>query len=131
MNQPLPPTPDAVSLLVDAADAISQRAAVRDQPTGERSMQRTVSAFNAMFGTCLTETQGWQFMALLKMSRSSAGALHMDDHVDGAAYNALAGEAAANAQANAHQVDRNSRAAAESIAKVQDLLRRRNRDAQP
>lgn len=73
---------------------MKDRAALRDSPEGERSMGRTVAAFNAMFGTNLTEVQGWQFMELLKMSRSTQGDFHADDHEDGAAFAGLAGEAA-------------------------------------
>lgn len=91
------PNGDAASILIDAADAISDRASLRDQPTGERSMARTVAAFNAMYGTRLTEQQGWQFMVLLKMARGSAGGHHPDDATDQAAYSALAGESVARA----------------------------------
>lgn len=84
----------AVQILDEARDAIGQRAAARDKPDGERSMRRAVDAFNAMFGLAITETQGWQFMALLKMSRASGGRLHVDDYIDQAAYAALAGECA-------------------------------------
>ena len=84
----------AQDLLIQAADTIDQRAAERDQADGERSMARTVAAFNALTGHRLSETQGWQFMALLKLSRSNGGRLQLDDYVDGAAYVALAGESA-------------------------------------
>ena len=96
------PTPDILASVtsVIAADAILQnaaaemqdRAASRDTPEGERSMGRCVKAFNAMFGTELTETQGWQFMELLKMARSVGGEFRLDDFTDGVAYAALAGE---------------------------------------
>jgi len=88
----------ATQLLVDASDAIDQRAAQRDTPEGERSMRRTVDAFNAMYGTRLTEAQGWQFMALLKMARAAGGRQHRDDYIDMAAYAALAGECALGGQ---------------------------------
>lgn len=84
----------APELLITAADAIADRAELRDQPNGERSMGRAVSAFNALFGQQLTEQQGWQFMVLLKLARSSAGRTHLDDFTDAAAYAALAGECA-------------------------------------
>lgn len=96
---PIPPAKtktDAVSILRAGAQHIEDRAASRDLPEGERSMARAVKAFNAMFGTNLTEVQGWQFMELLKMSRSAAGAHNPDDYEDAAAYAALAGEAAAH-----------------------------------
>ncbi|GAA4652064.1 hypothetical protein GCM10023116_43480 [Kistimonas scapharcae] len=82
-------------ILVKAAEHIRQRAAQRDcEATGERSMAKTVQAFNAIFGHQVTEEQGWQFMTLLKIARSSAGGYNPDDYEDGAAYFALAGETA-------------------------------------
>ena len=98
MNAPVeqPAITDAVSLLIDAADTITARGKQRDTPRGERSMGRAVKAFNAMFGTALTEPQGWQFMAILKMARASAGGpVRIDDYIDQAGYAALAGECAA------------------------------------
>lgn len=91
----------AAELLIEAADAIGQRAEQRDQPDGERSMRRAVAAFNAMYDTRLTEVQGWQFMALLKMARAHGGRHHRDDYVDQAAYAALAGECALGGQLDA------------------------------
>lgn len=85
----------AAHILQQGVDALSNRAAERDQADGERSMARCVKAFNAMFGHQITEEQGWQFMELLKMARAAGGAYREDDYVDGAAYCALAGEAAA------------------------------------
>ena len=85
---------NAPDLLIAAADSIGDRATLRDQPGGERSMARAVAAFNAMYGQGLSELQGWQFMVLLKMSRSAAGRLHVDDFTDAAGYVALAGECA-------------------------------------
>jgi hypothetical protein len=84
----------APMILTAGAEHIAARAASRDCLGGERSMARTVKAFNAMFGTHLTEVQGWQFMVVLKMARASAGGHNPDDYEDGAAYFALAGEAA-------------------------------------
>lgn len=81
----------AVKYLNEAAHAIGDRAAERDTEA-ERSMKSTVNAFNAMFGKDLTETEGWQFMVLLKMSRAKQGKFRDDDYIDGAAYFALAGE---------------------------------------
>ena len=96
------PVPDSVSvaitadtILSNAAAEMQDRAASRDTPEGERSMGRCVKAFNAMFSTELTETQGWQFMELLKMARSVGGEFRLDDFTDGVAYAALAGESEA------------------------------------
>lgn len=90
-----PPPPTAVTLLREAAAQIEQRAAVRDLPHGERSMARTVDAFNCLYGTVLSETQGWAFMQMLKLARASAGAYHADDYVDNIGYGALTAESAA------------------------------------
>lgn len=84
----------ANEILTQAADEMSDRSATYDKPEGERSMGATVRAFEAVSGVTMTEEQGWLFMALLKAVRSQQGALRMDSYVDGAAYFALAGEAA-------------------------------------
>lgn len=85
----------ASEILSAGADTISNRAASRDDnKTAERSMASTVNAFNAMYGTNLTETQGWMFMVFLKAARARQGDLNMDDYLDGASYFALAGESA-------------------------------------
>jgi hypothetical protein len=84
----------AVEILRRAADTIEARGVERDQADGERTMESTVAAFNLLTGHQLTETQGWLFMALLKMRRALYGRFQPDDFLDGAAYFALAGEAA-------------------------------------
>jgi hypothetical protein len=81
----------AKEMLVSGANLIDERGKTRDNGE-ERSMGACVRAFNAVFNTELTETQGWFFMVLLKMSRSKGGEHSDDDYVDGAAYFALAGE---------------------------------------
>lgn len=87
----------AVETLRRAADLIELRGKQRDSDAGERSMARTVAAFNAVYGANLTETQGWHFMELLKMARSSQGAYVADDFDDKVAYAALAAECEAGA----------------------------------
>ena len=82
-----------VAMLNKAAAAIGDRASERDQES-ERSMATCVSAFNAMYGHSLSETEGWMFMVMLKMSRAKQGSYQEDDYVDMAAYSALAGESA-------------------------------------
>lgn len=57
-------------------------------------MGATVDAFQAVTGVSMTEEQGWLFMALIKAVRSQQGAYRADSYEDGAAYFALAGEAA-------------------------------------
>lgn len=71
---------------------MKDREAAYDAPGGERSMARTVAAFNAFTGRGLTEADGWLFMQCLKVSRSLQGDFKADNHVDGAAYEALRGE---------------------------------------
>ena len=87
------PYQSATDLLKSACNQIGNRAAERDTET-ERSMSSTVSAFNTLYGTNLTEEQGWMFMVFLKAARSKGGSIRIDDYVDGSAYFALAGEAA-------------------------------------
>lgn len=70
------------------------RAQTYDAPSGERSMAKTVAAFNAITGKSLTETEGWTFMELLKIARSFQGGFKQDNFEDRVAYAALAGEAA-------------------------------------
>ena len=84
----------ANDILSKASGHLSDRAVTYDNPGGERSMAKTVAAFNAIYDLGMTEVQGWQFMELLKMVRSSQGNFKSDNFEDGAAYAALAGEAA-------------------------------------
>lgn len=84
---------EAPELLHKAASHISDRADSRDVEA-ERSMEKCVNAFNALYGKDLTETEGWQFMSILKKARASVGTLSVDDYEDDAAYAALAGESA-------------------------------------
>lgn len=84
----------AQGILEAAAGEMADRAKTYDKPQGERSMGATVKAFEAITGVHMTEQQGWQFMEVLKMVRSNQGAYRADSFIDGAAYAALAGEAA-------------------------------------
>lgn len=86
--------PSAYSIIWQAKKEMVEREEAYDAPGGERSMAKTVAAFNAIHGLGMTEVQGWQFMELLKIVRSSQGKFKADNFVDGAAYAALAGEAA-------------------------------------
>jgi hypothetical protein len=85
----------AYEILQAAASHMQDRAATYDKPEGERSMGATVKAFQAITGHDLTEEQGWLFMQVLKAVRSQQGNYRADSYEDGAAYVALAGEAAA------------------------------------
>lgn len=88
------PAPLSVDILNQAIEAQRDRAATYDSPAGERSMGKTVTMFNILHGFDLTEEQGWQFMELLKMVRSSQGDFKLDNYVDGSSYASLAGDAA-------------------------------------
>lgn len=82
----------APGILQAGIDAMAERAATRDMPTGERSMARAVAIFEAQSGVKLSEEQGWMFMVCLKQARAAQGKFNLDDYIDMAAYAALAGE---------------------------------------
>lgn len=89
-KKPRPAVP--ADILREAAATIDQRAQQRDT-VAERSMARTVAAFNGLTGRDLTEEEGWLFMVALKLARATGGrAFHRDDYVDAAAYTALLAE---------------------------------------
>lgn len=104
----------AAGILTAALGHMRDRAATYDKPEGERSMGATVDAFAAVTGICMTEEQGWLFMALLKAVRSQQGAYRADSYEDGAAYFALAGEAAVRDR-NGGWTDKAIKAAALSL----------------
>jgi len=82
---------DASELCLKASELLAERGKQYDGSGKERSMASTVAAFNAVYGTNLTEQQGWHFMILLKMARQRAGG-HIDSAEDLIAYAALAAE---------------------------------------
>lgn len=88
---------NATQHLQAAIACLAERGKQYDNPEGERSMEATVDAFEAVTGHSLTVTQGWLFMALLKAVRTQQGEYKADSFIDGAAYFALAGESAAQA----------------------------------
>ena len=82
--------------LAKAAALIAQRGQDYDQPQGERSMGKTVAAFNAITGMSLTESEGWLLVQLLKDVRQwSTPNYHQDSAEDCVAYAALKAEALA------------------------------------
>lgn len=89
----------APQILQNSLGHLDARAVHYDAPGGERSMRDTVAMFNTLTKNNLSERDGWQFMELLKMVRSRQGAFKADTYEDGAAYAALAGEAAASEHA--------------------------------
>jgi len=89
------PTPKAPELLGRAAALLTERGKDYDKPEGERSMTKTVEAFNAITGRDLTVTEGWLFMSCLKQVRTFTGSTpHEDSLHDLIAYSALMAEEA-------------------------------------
>lgn len=90
----------AASMLTAALGHMEDRAKTYDAPGGERSMGKTVSAFNIITGMEMTEEQGWLFMEILKQVRSQQGNYRADNYEDMVAYAALRGECAARERGN-------------------------------
>lgn len=84
----------ATDVLEKAAKHMRDRAATYDKPDGERSMAKTVAAFNAIAGKSLSVAEGWLFMAVLKQVRvfQNPAKPHQDSLEDGVAYAALLAE---------------------------------------
>lgn len=86
--------PTAPALLDKARKHMEDRAHTYDKPEGERSMAKTVEAFNVITDRDLTESEGWLLMQILKDVRDRARAApHVDSLEDGIAYAALKAEA--------------------------------------
>lgn len=84
----------APELLQKAAAIMTERGKQYDKPEGERSMEATVNAFNAITGLELTTSDGWLLMVLLKLVRDSQREeAHADSCHDLIAYSALYAEA--------------------------------------
>lgn len=87
----------APDLLNKAAQHMADRAKTYDKPEGERSMDKTVQAFNTITGKDLTEAEGWLLMQLLKDVRLfQRPGYHADSAEDCIAYSALKAEAKSN-----------------------------------
>ena len=82
----------AAKILKEGIEILDDRAAQyeKDPKRGERSMDRIVSAFNALTKHNLSVADGWLFMAVLKLGRDqTSGKAKLDTYVDGANYIAL------------------------------------------
>jgi len=67
-----------------------------DKPDGERSMGRSIEAFNAITGRDLTEAEGWLLLECIKNVRLwTAPGFHCDSALDGVSYASLKAEAKA------------------------------------
>lgn len=86
---------NAQDFLQEALDVMAERGKQYDKPDGERSMGKTVAAFNAMTGHALTEQDGWLLMETLKNVRQwqTPQKSHKDSLLDCVAYAALKAEA--------------------------------------
>lgn len=84
----------AAETLRAALSHMDDRAATYDNEQGERSMGKCVAMFNSLYGQELTEEQGWAFMCLLKIVRTSQGDFRADNYEDLAAYAGLMRESA-------------------------------------
>ena len=97
----------AQDLLHRAASLMDERGKQYDQRSGERSMQATVTAFNAISGYCLTEADGFLLMAILKMVRDQSREMpHRDSLDDLVAYASLYGEARMSGEAKKQKLMR-------------------------
>ena len=97
----------AQDLLHRAASLMDERGKQYDQRSGERSMQATVMAFNAISGHCLTEADGFLLMAILKMVRDqSREKPHRDSIEDLVAYASLYGEARLHGEDRRQEITR-------------------------
>ena len=85
----------ATEFLQAAIDTQAERGKQYDSPEGERSMGRTVQAFNAVTGRDLTEAEGWLLLQVLKDVRQwqNPDKYHHDSALDGVAYASLKAEA--------------------------------------
>ena len=88
------PAVHAPELLGRAARHMHDRAATYDTLGGERSMGKAVTAFNAITGHNLSESEGWLLLQVLKDVRLfTRSEYHADSAEDCIAYAALKAEA--------------------------------------
>lgn len=94
-SEPAPKT--SVDFLQAAIDVQAERGKQYDAPGGERSMGRTVQAFNTITGRDLSEAEGWLLLQVLKDVRQwqNPDKYHEDSALDGVAYASLKAEALA------------------------------------
>jgi len=94
-NNPIIKTMQATDFLSKALTLLEERGKDYDQPQGERSMGKTVQAFNAITGHTLKESEGWLLLQLLKDVRQwgNPDSYHADSAEDCISYAALKAEA--------------------------------------
>lgn len=91
---PRKPKPTTASeFLSKASSLLTERGKTYDSLEGERSMQQTIDAYNAITGNELCESDGWLIMLLLKQTRQwKVEKFHRDSAEDSVTYAALLGE---------------------------------------
>ena len=94
-DDPIIKTVQATDFLSKALALLEERGKDYDQPQGERSMGKTVQAFNVITGHTLKESEGWLLLQLLKDVRqwSNPDSYHADSAEDCISYAALKAEA--------------------------------------
>ena len=95
VDDPIIKTVQATDFLSKALTLLEERGKDYDQPQGERSMGKTIQAFNAITGHTLKESEGWLLLQLLKDVRqwSNPNSYHADSAEDCISYAALKAEA--------------------------------------
>ena len=90
----------STDFLQASIDVQVERGKQYDTPAGERSMGKTVTAFNAITGRDLTEAEGWLLLQVLKDVRQwqNPDKYHEDSALDCVAYASLKAEALAGAE---------------------------------
>lgn len=105
VGTPLQPIFNTASHFLQVADdTMKQRGKTYDKQDGgesERSMGKTIKAFNEITGRDLKESEGWLLMLILKQTRQwSKDEYHEDSALDSVAYSALLAEALSNENVN-------------------------------
>lgn len=106
----------AQDLLHRAASLMDERGEQYDQRSGERSMQATVTAFNAITGYHMNAADGFLLMAILKMVRDqSRETPHRDSLDDLVAYASLYGEARLHGEDRRQEITRDESKVCEAL----------------
>ena len=89
----IPLTKTSRDYLRESISIQNERSVDYDSEDGERSMGKTIIAFNAITGYDLTESEGWLLLQLLKDTRQwTSPTLHEDSALDCVSYAALKAE---------------------------------------
>jgi hypothetical protein len=89
-------TKSSIDFLNESKSIQEERAVAYDSPSGERSMEKTVRAFNIITGHNIKESEGWLFQQILKDVRQwQRKDYHEDSALDCVSYSSLKAEALA------------------------------------